>query len=217
MSRRYVPRLPMAGLFLADGDRMNALGRRVGVAALLCALGACDRVFTASPAERVGYLHELLRARMIASDSLQIDGCSVDRFMQGVPAWRDSLVSTERALVIERAPCPPEITPVKGRFVLTSWYRNWTGEYVIRGATTLFDESYRFADGIFVGRDAEQHDEAFGAVQSAQSIIHSEMPTAADSVTMKKVDSIRSSGAVFDTLSNTARDTAARVPPADSR
>lgn len=193
---------------------MNGAVRRgvALVAAVLAAVG-CDRVFTASPEERLGLLRELVRARMVASDTLRIDACSIDRFMQGVPAWRDSLVATERAQIDDVQPCPAEIAPVAGRFVLTSWYRNWTGEYVIRGSTTLFDEGYRFSDGIFVGRDTEEQHATFGGAKTAASIIDSASALKADSATLRQVEALREAGVLLNTLPDSTRDTASVAKP----
>ena len=57
----------------------------------LASVSACDQMSKATPQERVGYLRELVRARTVARDTLPIDGCSVNRFLDDVPAWRDSL------------------------------------------------------------------------------------------------------------------------------
>jgi hypothetical protein len=197
---------------------MNGAVRR-GAALMLVLLGAvgCDRVFTATPEERLGLLRELVRARMVARDTLRIDACSIDRFMQGVPGWRDSLVIAERALIEDVKPCAAEVAPIPGRFVLTSWYRNWTGEYVIRGSTTLFDEGYRFSDGIFVGRDTEEEHATFGAAKTAASVIDSASALKADSVTLEKVEELRQAGVLFNTLPDSARDTTGAAKPPDVR
>ena len=124
-------------------------------------VASCDRGFHVTPAERVGYLRELVRARTVSHDTLPIDGCSVTLFMEGVPAWRDSLLAAERATLVDSTPCPGAVAPIRGRFVLTRWYRNWSGEYVIRGATYPWDQGYRFTDGVFVGREEVQDQRAF--------------------------------------------------------
>ena len=175
-------------------------------------LAACDRVFTASPEERVGYVRELLRARAVSRDTLPVDACSLDRFMQGIPAWRDSLVDAERALVAEapgRCPAPVEHPlPVHGRFVLTRWYRNWSGEYVIRGTTPTLEHGYRFTDGVFVGRET---------VRNAEFITGIADPRVApkkDSVLNGPMgDSIRRAGSLADSAADSTRDT---LPARDS-
>ncbi|MDZ7630783.1 MAG: hypothetical protein U5K74_05330 [Gemmatimonadaceae bacterium] len=157
-------------------------------------LSGCERVFTATPEQRVGYLRELVRARTVARDSLPIDGCSVNRFMEGVPAWRDSLVQAELVAITADAPCPADIQPVQGRFVLLRWYRNWSGEYVIRGATYPWDLGYRFTDGVYVGRE-ERGDRVY--VDGIQAPL---LPSATDSLVqgMLRGDSTRRGGLIED-------------------
>ena len=178
------------------------VARVVAVAGAMLALGGCsDRVFTATPEERVGYLRELVRARTVSRDSVPIDACSIDRFMLGVPAWRDSLLAVERGMIIDVAPCPAEIRPVTGRFVLTGWYRNWSGEYVIRGATYPWDQGYRFTDGIYVGREQMKNQEYFAGIAEprSQAAIDSSMAA------LQRGDSIRRAGMLGDTMTDSAR------------
>jgi hypothetical protein len=132
--------------------------------ALATGISACDRNFDATPSERMGYVRELIRARAVTSDTLPIDGCSVDRFMTGIPAWRDSLVDAERRTIVESGPCPGETQPIPGRFVLLRWYRNWSGESVLRGAAYPWDQGYRFTDGIYVGREQLENQQYYAGV-----------------------------------------------------
>ncbi len=165
----------------------------LGIASL-AALSACNPLSRATPEERVGYLRELVRVRTIARDTLPIDGCSVNRFMEGVPAWRDSLVSSERSMIVDVLPCEVagehDGEPVPGRFVLTAWHRNWSGEYMIRGSTMAFDLGYRFTDGVFVGRE-RLDSQAFFAGSGERSIV--------DSTALPVGDSTRLGGTVADT------------------
>ena len=179
--------------------------RRAAVAAtLVLGLTACDRVFTASPAERVGYLRELIRARTLSRDSVPIDACSVDHFMDGIPAWRDSLMPGERVHVgepSEKCIVPREkVDPIQGRFVLTGWYRNWSGEYVIRGATPTIEQGYRFTDGVFVGRETVQNAEYVAGIAEPRGVPPRDTPGAASG----SPDSIRRAGALADTLTDSA-------------
>jgi len=184
----------------------------IGITTL--ALAACGRAFSAGPVERVGYLRELVRVRMISGDTVPIDGCSTDRFMEGVPAWRDSLLTAERSIIADTSPCPSaddSVRTVRGRFVLTSWYRNWSGEYVIRGATVAFDQGYRFSDGVFVGHEkieGERYSTGIAPPAAAR-------PDSArvDSLTR---DSARAAGPPGDTAIDTRPDSA-RPGPAGSR
>lgn len=178
------------------------------VAVVVAALGiaACDRVFTASPAERVGYLRELLRARSVSRDTLLVDACSLNRFMEGIPAWRDSLVAAERAQVGE-APgaCPVPLeqpAPIHGRFVLTRWYRNWSGEYVIRGATPTLEQGYRFTDGIFVGRETVRNAEYLRGIADPRT---AQMQDSGKNKPAR--DSSRSAGSLADSGPQAAPDT----------
>ena len=163
------------------------------VAALLGA-SACDRMSRATPQERVGYLRELVRARTVARDTIPIDGCSVERFMEGLPAWRDSLIPAEREMILDVLPCRPENTTIPGRFVLTEWHKNWSGEYVIRGSAFPWDLGYRFTDGIFVGREQLDNQAYYAGNAERQA----RRDTAAAVV---RGDSIRRAGMVADTLS----------------
>ncbi len=179
-----------------------AVARGLAIAAMIAALPACDRAFRATAEERVGYLRELVRARTVSRDTLPIDACSVNRFMDEVPAWRDSLVQSERAKIIEAMPCPTEIVPVPGRFVIMSWYRNWSGEYVIRGASYPWDEGYRFTDGIYVGREKFGDREYFAGTSTPRAA------PSRDSVLdgMVRGDSIRRGGSVSDSTSSPRPD-----------
>ena len=173
------------------------------LAGVVLTLAACDRSFRVTPAERVGYLRELVRARTVSRDTLPIDGCSVTRFMEGVPAWRDSLLTAERAMIMDSSPCPTDIAPVRGRFVLTRWYRNWSGEYVIRGATYPWDQGYRFTDGVFVGREDVQDQKMFAGNPEPRR-----RPSAADSafgVPLSRGDSIRRAGMIADSADSVRR------------
>lgn len=183
----------MAVRFLPD-----RLPRTVTLTALLgvtLTAASCDRGFKVTPAERVGYLRELVRARTVSHDTLPIDGCSVTLFMEGVPAWRDSLLAAERTAFVDSTPCPAEVTPIRGRFVLTRWYRNWSGEYVIRGATYPWDQGYRFTDGVFVGREDVQDQRAFAGNPEPRR----RQPTS-DSLALifLRGDSIRRAGTIAD-------------------
>ena len=178
-------------------------------------LTSCDRAFQVTPAERVGYLRELVRARTVSRDTLPIDGCSITQFMDGVPAWRDSLVAAEKTMIIDSTPCPPEITPVRGRFVLTRWYRNWSGEYVIRGATYPWDQGYRFTDGIYVGREDVQDQKMFAGNPEPRKRPRGADSLAADS--LLRGDSIRRAGTVADSAAGakkSAPDTSRAEPTA---
>jgi hypothetical protein len=123
------------------------------VIAGLASVSACDQMSKATPQARVGYLRELVRARTVARDTLPIDGCSVNRFLDDVPAWRDSLDASELSTIVDVPPCEAEGRAVPGRFVLMEWHKNWSRDYVIRGSTVPFDQGYRFTDGIFVGQE----------------------------------------------------------------
>jgi hypothetical protein len=183
------------------------------VAASVVGLTACDRVFTATPAERVGYLRELVRARAVARDTLPLDACSVSRFMDGMVTWRDSLLPAERATISESMPCAAAPRPADGRFVLTRWYRNWSGEYVIRGATPHLEQGYRFTDGIFVGRETMQNQEYVAGI-AEQRRRAADSGLAADRATG---DSIRRAGALADTLADSTRDSARAPRPTGIR
>lgn len=182
---------------------LNATARCIVVLGSVVALTGCNRVFKATPEERVGYLRELVRARTVTRESAPIDGCSVNRFMAGVPAWRDSLVPAEQAMIVsDTMPCTDDGAPMPGRFVLTHWYRNWSGEYVIRGALYPWDQGYRFTDGIYVGREQIENQEAqarFAAQRAAASA------DSGDSVALRG-DSSRRAGMVSDSLNNSTRD-----------
>lgn len=171
---------------------MSKLHRLVLLVAGCTSLGACDRMSKATPQERVGYLRELVRARTVARDTVPIDGCSVNRFMDGVPAWRDSLVPSERVTISDVTPCDPDGKPVTGRFVLTEWHKNWSGEYVIRGSIVPFDVGYRFTDGIFVGRERMENQAYYAGI--------AERKARQDSLNNPTGDSIRRAGTVAETL-----------------
>lgn len=188
---------------------MHTAMRRSIVAVTALGLAGCDHAFTATPAERVGYLRELVRARTVLRDTLPIDGCSATRFMDGVPAWRDSLVASERAMIVDATPCPDTIQPVRGRFVITSWYRAWSGEYVIRGATYPWDQGYRFTDGVFVGREMNQDQAAFAGIGEPQP--HRAGPDSQAKATVWRGDSIRRAGTIREMPPDSAaRDSARR-------
>ncbi len=184
---------------------MHAHARRIVIAGALLSLIGCDRVFKATPAERVGYLRELVRARSVSRDTLPIDGCSITRFMEGVPAWRDSLVAAERAQIVDSLPCPQAVEPTRGRFVLTQWYRNWSGEYVIRGEAYPWDQGYRFTDGVYVGREEVQDQRYFAGISHARQKRGPETGVASS---RPQRDSIHRAGMIADTVadsSNTRR------------
>jgi hypothetical protein len=192
-----------------DIRRRACLRAATAVAALL-SLSACDSLFKASPEDRMGYLRELVRARMVARDSLPIDGCSVDRFMAGLPAWRDSLVAAERSRIADAtAPCPTDVRAVPGRFVITRWYRNWTGEYVIRGTVYPWDEGYRFADGIFVGREQLSSNEFYTGIAEPARV--KETPDSAIASSVKELDSTRRAGMLADTMLDTLMRDSSRI------
>ena len=171
----------------------NPVFRLLSLACTLTVLTACENSLKPTSQERVGYLRELVRARAVSRDTLPIDDCSLNRFMDGVPAWRDSLVDAERASITTTAACPATTAPVRGRFVLTQWYRNWSGEYVIRGTTEPWDQGYRFTDGIFVGREKLQDQQYHTGI--------ADRPSAPDTSTMASLlgDSVKLGGTVADT------------------
>ena len=175
----------------------------------MLAITGCDRVFKATPAERVGYLRELVRARTVSRDTLPIDACSIARFMDGVPAWRDSLVAAEKAMIVDSPPCTESVEPVRDRFVLTQWYRNWSGEYVIRGETYPWDHGYRFTDGIYVGREEVQDRRYFAGIS------HSRPQRGADtggiSLRLRR-DSIHRAGTIADSVADSSRSTRVHSP-----
>jgi hypothetical protein len=184
----------------------NALARCVIVLGSAATLAGCSRGFTATPEERVGFLRELVRARTVSRETAPIDACSVNRFMQGVPAWRDSLVAAELGMIAtDTLPCSDDAAPRPGRFVLTQWYRNWSGEYVIRGAEYPWDQGYRFTDGVYVGREqsADQKELARLAARRAAS------PADSGDSSRLRGDSTRSAGTVSDSLVDTTRDSIA--------
>lgn len=190
---RCVQRSPMAARSSRDSI-MTAAIRLFALVVAVAAVTGCGRVFVATPEERVGYLRELVRARTVSRDTIPIDACSVNRFMEGVPAWRDSLVQAERALIVEVGPCPADVQPVAGRFVITSWYRNWSGEYVIRGVAAPWDQGYRFTDGVFVGREQEADREYFAGIRDPRP------PSGTDSLVdgMLRGDSMRRAGTLAE-------------------
>ena len=167
-------------------------------------LAACDRLSAPSTAERVGLLRELVRARTVAGDSVPIDACSVARFMQNAPAWRDSLVAAERTRLVESPSCTITAQSIPGRFVLTQWYRNWSGEYVIRGTVQPWDQGYRFTDGIYVGREVLPDQQPVTGI--AERRVRGDTGQSA-----MRGDSIRRGGALADTvgvsLRGSSRDT----------
>ncbi len=180
-------------------------------------LSACDRAFSATPTERVGYLRELVRARLISGDSLPIDACSMDRFMTGVPAWRDSLLTAERRMIANTTPCPSaadSVLPMVGRFVLTSWYRNWSGEYVIRGETNAYEQGYRFADGVFIGREKLENQRFFAGIADPRAAAARRDSALADTLAR---DSVRRAGAIADTMADSLTDTSRRGAGAGAR
>lgn len=167
---------------------------------LVVSVAGCDRMTKATPQERVGYLRELVRARTVAGDSIPIDGCSVNRFMDGLPTWRDSLVPSERRVIADVTPCADNGVPVVGRFVLTEWHKNWSGEYVIRGTTRSIDLGYRFTDGIFVGRETMENQASFAGITEGRKPI--------DTLLQPRGDSTGRAGTVGDTLAaDSTRDT----------
>ncbi len=189
---------------------MQPAARLLVIAGTMLGVVGCDRVFKATPAERVGYLRELVRARTVSRDTLPIDGCSVTRFMDGVPAWRDSLVAAEQAMIVDSLPCADSVEPVRGRFVLTQWYRNWSGEYVIRGEAYPWDQGYRFTDGIYVGRE-EVQDQRYVA-----GISHPRPKRGADSGAMSgrpQRDSMHRAGTIADSVVDSSRTTGVHSPP----
>jgi hypothetical protein len=190
---------------------MNAAVRRILAVCALVGVTACDAVFRATPADRIGYLRELVRARTVSRDTLPIDGCSVNRFMDGVPAWRDSLSAEERAVMMDAVPCPRETIPVAGRFVLTSWYRNWSGEYIIRGATTPWEQSYRFTDGIFVGREDTHSAQVFVGIPKPATLPESLRLN--DTTGALTGDTVRSAGTVADTVLTQPATKRSPAPP----
>ncbi len=188
---------------------MHAVVRLILLAGAVLGVVGCDRVFRATPTERVGYLRELVRARSVSRDTLPIDGCSVARFMEGVPAWRDSLVAAEKAMIVDSLPCTDSVDPVRGRFVLTQWYRNWSGEYVIRGEAYPWDQGYRFTDGIYVGREEVQDQRYFTGIS------HPRQPggTAADAMSAQpQRDSIHRAGTIADSVVDSSRTTGVHPP-----
>lgn len=179
--------------------------RAVLVAGLGFTLAACNAL-TPSPEEKVGLLRELVRARTVSRDTLPIDGCSLNRFMDGLSTWRDSLDASERAAIIEDATCEGDPQPVAGRFVLLRWHRAWSGEYVMEGSTAPWEFAYRFTDGVFVGR-APLNDGEFYAGIKAPPAPH----VAADSVAARG-DSSRSAGSIADTVTDSTHRDSASVP-----
>ena len=188
---------------------MHAAARLFAITGTMLGVIGCDRVFRATPAERVGYLHELVRARTVSRDTLPIDACSITRFMEGVPAWRDSLVAAEKAMIVDSLPCTDSTDPVRGRFVLTQWYRNWSGEYVIRGETYPWDQGYRFTDGIYVGREEVQDQRYFAGIS------HSRLrrgPDAGAMAAQPQRDSIHRAGTIADSIVDSSHTTGVHSP-----
>lgn len=189
---------------------MHPAVRAAAVAVSVIGLAACDRVFTATAAERVGYLRELVRARTVSRDSVPLDACSVSRFMDGMVTWRDSLLPAERAHIAESpVACPSGVHSVEGRFVLTRWYRNWSGEYVIRGASASVEQGYRFTDGVFVGREQMKNSEYVAGIAPKAPAGDSSRSAARPTN-----DSIRRAGTLADT---TADSSAARRADSSAR
>jgi hypothetical protein len=172
---------------------MIAVARLLLLSGTVVGLVGCDRIFAVSGEQRMGYLRELVRARNVSRDSLPIDGCSVDRFMAGVPSWRDSLVAAERAMIVDALPCTGQTVPVQGRFVITRWHRNWSGEFVIRGSAYPWDQGYRFTDGVYVGRETSLDQQSYAGVGAARA-------AAADTglSSLQRGDSIRRGGVTAD-------------------
>lgn len=173
-------------------------------------LAACDRLSAPGTAERVGLLRELVRARTVTGDSVPIDACSVARFMQNVPAWRDSLVPSERAKLVESPSCTVTAAPIPGRFVLTQWYRNWSGEYVIRGTVQPWDQGYRFTDGIFVGREALPDQQPVSGI--AERRVRTDT-----GIKALRGDSIRRGGTLADTATDSSRQSSRDTSSASLR
>jgi hypothetical protein len=179
---------------------MIAAARLLLLSGAVVSLAGCDRIFATTGEQRMGYLRELVRARTVSRDTLPIDGCSVDRFMAGVPAWRDSLVAGERAAIIDAPPCSGQPAPVPGRFVLTDWQRNWSGEFVIRGSAYPWDQGYRFADGIYVGRESTLDQKSYAGVGATRAVRpDSGLPS------LQRGDSIRRGGMTADTTVDSVR------------
>ena len=122
--------------------------------------------------------------------------------MTGVQTCALPISTAERATILDTTPCPTDIAPIRGRFVLTRWYRNWSGEYVIRGATYPWDQGYRFTDGVFVGREEVQDQKAFAGIAEPRR-----RPTGADSaaLTVLRGDSIRRAGTLADSSDSVHR------------
>ncbi len=205
MLKPFAPLSLMAVRFLPNqSPRHRGLLRLTAVATAVAALNlaGCDRAFQASPEDRIGYLRELVRARLVKRDTVKIDGCSVNRFMEGLPAWRDSLVVAEQEhIAAATPPCPSDVRPVQGRFVITRWYRNWTGEYVIRGSSYPYDEGYRFADGVFVGQEKLSNNEFYTGIAAPARV--QELPDSALTAAATTVDSTRRAGMLADTMLDT--------------
>ena len=183
-------------------------------ATIALTLSACDRTRSAGPAERVGYLRELVRARMIAGDTTPIDACSMDRFMEGVSQWQDSLLTAERVMIAGTLPCAStndSVRTVPGRFVVTSWYRNWSGEYVIRGATSAFDQGYRFSDGVFVGHENLGNERRYSVGIAAPRSPVAQQPDSARADSIIR-DSIRLADARADTIVDSLAARSGRRP-----
>ena len=186
-----------------DG-RAARVTRSLGMLVLVATLSACNSLFPPSPEERVGLLRELVRARTVSRDSLPIDGCSVNRFMDGLPTWRDSLVAQERAMIVDDATCVEMQEPQAGRFVLLRWHRNWSGEYVIEGATAPWEEGYRFTDGIFVGKAPLSDGQFYAGIKAPRA-----PATAADSAAAPPA-ALQRAGTVADSLTDSLTDSVPR-------
>jgi hypothetical protein len=120
----------------------------------------------ASAGDRVGLLRELIRGRAVMGDSTPIDGCSVDRFLDDLRTWRDSLLPAELARVSRDGTCDEAPRPRPGRFVITRWYQNPAGDYVIRGNAYPWDEVYRFSDGVFSRKERTEESEFSAGIAS---------------------------------------------------
>ncbi len=103
-------------------------------------------------------------------------------------------------MIADVTPCAPDGEKVAGRFVLTGWHKNWSGEYVIRGMTPSVEHGYRFTDGIFVGRETMGNQESFAGIAEKKKPI--------DTLLQPTGDSVRRAGTLGDSLAaDSARDT----------
>jgi len=111
-------------------------------------------------------------------------------------------------MIAEASHCGEEPVPTRGRFVLTHWYRSWSGEYIIRGATYPWEQNYRFSDGIFAGREQLGHRATSSGIAERAPGPAPTPPRIITAAPWQRGDTVRQAGTVGDSI-GTRRDSTA--------